>query len=192
MLPYHVCLSAISVIRKGLLGPSSYCNYSTTKPQNIPDRNHGSRLEVMSSWCNYSTTTPQNIPDRNHEPRLDVMSDGKRWRDSAVHVPTQTEPQGRRLIVTYIPYVIIPARACTVTAFPDYQRRSRRRIACCSSGRDMRSLCPPPCCDKHWRHLRNNGRLFFSPADCYPCGFAVALSCWRTLDVYTRRAYLQA
>ena len=53
MLPYHVCLTTISIIRKRLLAPSSYCNYSTTEPPNFPGRNHGSRLGVMSSCCNY-------------------------------------------------------------------------------------------------------------------------------------------
>ena len=130
MLPYHVCLSAISVIRKGLLGPSSYCNYSTTKPQNIPDRNHGSRLEVMSSWCNYSTTTPQNIPDRNHEPRLDVMSDGKRWRDSAVHSPRQTESQGMRLIATYIPYVCYYLGTCMHGHGSSWLREAAEKARC--------------------------------------------------------------
>ena len=61
LLPYHVCLTAISIIRKGLLAPSSFCNHSTTKPPNIPDRNHGSRLGVMSSCCNCSTTTPPRL-----------------------------------------------------------------------------------------------------------------------------------
>ena len=97
----------------------------------------------MSGCCNYSTTTPPNSPDRNHGSRLEVMSDDKHWRHSAIHVPTQTEPQGRRLIATYIMDVDIRVRACTVTAFPDYERRSRRRIACCSSGRDKLSLPPP-------------------------------------------------
>ena len=143
MLPYHVCLSTISIIRKGFLAPSSYWNYSTKYGKTpIPNRNHGSRLGVMSNCCNYSTTNPPNSPDRNHGSRLEMMSDGKRWRHSAVRVPTQTESQGRRLIVTYIPYVNIPVRTCTVTTFPDYERRSRRRIACCSSGSDIRSLCP--------------------------------------------------
>ena len=113
-------------------------------PPKNPDRNHGSRREVISSCCNYRTTTPPNTPDRSHGSRLEVISDRKYWCDSTVHVPTPTGSQARRLIVTYVPYESIPLSACTVTAFPDYEGRSRRRIACCSSGRDIRSLCPLP------------------------------------------------
>ena len=154
-------------------------------------RNHASRPEVMSSCSNYSATNHPNNPDRNHGSCLEVMSDGKRWRDFAVPVSSQTESQGKLLIVKYIPYAIVAVRACTVTAFPDCEKRSRRRIACCSSGRDFRSLCPPPCCDdKRWRRS-NKGRLF-SPANWYQYRFAVALSCWRAQDISTRRAYPQA
>ena len=106
-------------------------------------RNHASRPEVMSSCSNYSATNHPNNPDRNHGSCLEVMSDGKRWRDFAVPVSSQTESQGKLLIVKYIPYAIVAVRACTVTAFPDYERRSRKRIACCSSGRDKLSLPPP-------------------------------------------------
>ena len=144
LLPYHVCLTTTSIIRKGLLDPSSYCNYSMTNPPNISYRNHGSRLGVMSSCCNYSTTTPPNSPDRNHGSRLQVVSDGNVGATPQYMYRHKTEYQGSRLIVTYIPHVNIPVRACTVTAFIDYERRSRRRIACCSSGRDFQSLCPPP------------------------------------------------
>ena len=77
LLPYHVCLSTISIIRKGFLTPSSYWNYSTKYDKTpIPNRNHGSRLGVMSNCCNYSTTNPPNSPDRNHGSRLDVVADG--------------------------------------------------------------------------------------------------------------------
>ena len=132
------CLRVNKPYSTGLLAPSSYCNCSTMTPPNILDRNHGSRLGVVSSCCNYSTANPPNFPERDHGSPLEVMLDGKRWSHSAVHVPTQTESQGRRLIVTCMPYVNIP------TAYPDYERRSRRRIACCSSRRDKQSLPRPP------------------------------------------------
>ena len=63
LLVCHVCLTAMSIIRKGLLAPSSCYNYSTTQPSNFADRNHGSRLGVVSSCCNYSTTTPPVLID---------------------------------------------------------------------------------------------------------------------------------
>ena len=71
------------------------------------------------------------------------MSDGNVGATPQYMHRHKAEFQGRRLIVPYMPYVYIPVRACTVTAFPDYERRSRRRIACCSSGRDKLSLPPP-------------------------------------------------
>ena len=67
---------------------------------------------VFSPYRFHSTTKPPNISDRNHGSRLQVMSDGKRWRDSAVHSPRQTEFQGMRLIATYIPYVCYYLGTC--------------------------------------------------------------------------------
>ena len=45
-------------------------------PQAFLIKKHGSRLGEMSRCCNCSTTNPSNSPDRNHGTRLEVMSDG--------------------------------------------------------------------------------------------------------------------
>ena len=85
------------------------------------------------------------------------MSDGNVGATPQYMHRHKAEFQGRRLIVPYMPYVYIPVRACTVTAFPDYERRSRRRIACTGSYETSsyysirspgRRNTPPACCPR--------------------------------------------